>query len=175
MYGVPFSFTKYYFTQKIENVYRTLQNPKVILSSDLLKGFHSDVISKENIINIEDLRTYEPQHEIFQPKETDTAFIQFSSGSTGDPKGIVLTHKNILTNLAAICVGLDVYDSDIFTNWMPLYHDLGLFGCHLCPIFSQANQYLIDPIDFVKKPSTLLMKFRQVPAAMPMCPMGLSI
>jgi acyl-CoA synthetase (AMP-forming)/AMP-acid ligase II len=150
----PVSFSEFNQpAKKIENVYRTLQNPKVILSGDLLQGFQSDVISPENLINADDLQTGNQNSEIYQPKETDIAFIQFSSGSTGDPKGITLTHKNILTNIAAIGVGLDIHDADVFTNWMPLYHDMGLFGYHLCPVFSQANQYLIDPIDFVKKPS----------------------
>lgn len=153
----PVSFSE--FNQpahKIENVYRTLTNPKIILSSDLLKGFQSDVIPPECLINAEDLAADHPGPEIYRPNETDIAFIQFSSGSTGAPKGIILTHKNILTNLAAIGVGLDVYDTDVFTNWMPIYHDMGLFGYHLCPVFSQTNQYLIDPVDFVKKPSIWL-------------------
>ena len=153
----PVSFSEFNQpAQKIENVYRTLQNPKVILSSDLLNGFQSEVILPESLINAEDLKSGNKNAEIYQPAETDLAFIQFSSGSTGDPKGIMLTHKNILTNLAAIGVGLDVFDTDVFTNWMPLYHDMGLFGYHLCPIFGQTNQYLIDPIDFVKKPSIWL-------------------
>jgi len=150
----PMSFTEFNQpAQKIENVYRILQNPRVILSSDLLKGFQSDVIPSKNLINPESLKNDYPEPILFQPKETDIAFIQFSSGSTGDPKGIVLTHKNILTNLAAISVGLDISDADVMTNWMPLYHDMGLFGFHLCPVFAQSNHYLIDPVDFVKKPA----------------------
>jgi acyl-CoA synthetase (AMP-forming)/AMP-acid ligase II len=150
----PLSFSEFNQpAQKIENVYKTLGNPKVILSADLLKGFQSEVISSENLVTTEDLKSDSPVPDLYHPKESDIAFIQFSSGSTGDPKGIMLTHKNILTNLAAIGVGLDVYDTDVFTNWMPLYHDMGLFGYHLCPIFGQTDQYLIDPIDFVKKPS----------------------
>lgn len=157
----PVSFTEFNQpAQKIENVFRILENPKVILSVDLLQGFHSAVIPSENIINAEELKKITPENlnnhyqESFLAKSdgTDIAFIQFSSGSTGDPKGIVLTHQNILTNLAAISVGLDIYDTDVMTNWMPLYHDMGLFGFHLVPVFAQSNHYLIDPVDFVKKP-----------------------
>jgi acyl-CoA synthetase (AMP-forming)/AMP-acid ligase II len=136
----PVSFSEFNQpTHKIENVYRTLDNPKIILSSELLKGFQSDIIPSESLIDVETLTPEHPAPEIYQPEETDLAFIQVSSGSTGDPKGIMLTHRNILTNLAAIGVGLDVYDTDVFTNWMPLYHDMGLFGYHLCPIFCQTN------------------------------------
>ena len=150
----PVSFTEFNQpAQKIENVYRILQNPKVILSAELLQGFHSDVISSESLINADELKSQDGEPFLFTPDWTDTAFIQFSSGSTGDPKGIILTHKNILTNLEAISVGLDLSDQDITVNWMPLYHDMGLFGFHLGAVFSQSDIYLIDPVDFVKKPS----------------------
>jgi acyl-CoA synthetase (AMP-forming)/AMP-acid ligase II len=153
----PVSFTEFNQpARKIENVYRILQNPRVILSADLLTGFHSNVIPEKDLINSEDLKNDSPGPDLFQPKETDIAFIQFSSGSTGDPKGIILTHKNILPNLAAICAGLDVYDTDVYVSWLPLYHDMGLFAYHICPILGQTDQYLIDTVDFVKKPTIWL-------------------
>lgn len=167
----PVSFTEFNQpAQKIENVYRILQNPRVILSSDLLKGFQSDVIPSKNLINPENLKNDYPEPILFQAKETDIAFIQFSSGSTGDPKGIVLTHKNILTNLAAISVGLDISDEDVMANWMPLYHDMGLFGFHLCPVFAKSNHYLIDPVDFVKKPTIWLDVMDKVRCSITGCP-----
>jgi acyl-CoA synthetase (AMP-forming)/AMP-acid ligase II len=153
----PVSFNEFNQpARKIENVYSTLKSPKVIISADLLKSFHSDVISSKNLITTEDLKYGLPDYFQFQPKETDIAFIQFSSGSTGDPKGIILTHKNILPNLAAICAGLDVDETDVYASWLPLYHDMGLFAYHICPILAMANQYLIDTIDFIKKPALWL-------------------
>jgi len=150
----PVSFTEFNQpAQKILNVFRILKNPKMILSDDLLHVFQSESIPAENIISAEKLKAADQGKYIYEANESDTAYVQFSSGSTGDPKGIVLTHKNILTNLAAISVGLDIYDNDVFTNWMPLYHDMGLFGYHLCPLFANNNQYLIDPVDFVKRPA----------------------
>ncbi|MFA4864535.1 MAG: AMP-binding protein, partial [Bacteroidales bacterium] len=167
----PMSFTEFNQpAQKIENVYRILQNPRVILSSDLLKGFQSDVIPSKNLINPESLKNDYPEPILFQAKETDIAFIQFSSGSTGDPKGIILTHKNILTNLAAISIGLDISDNDVMANWMPLYHDMGLFGFHLCPVFAKSNHYLIDPVDFVKKPTIWLDVMDKVRCSITGCP-----
>lgn len=156
--------------QKIENVYRILQNPKMILSSELISSFTSDIIPSENIFNTEDLTHPYVEPIIVTVQETDVAFIQFSSGSTGDPKGIILTHRNILANIDAICVGLDVSDTDVFTNWMPLYHDMGLFGCHMCPVFGQCNQYLIEPVDFVKKPTLWLDVMEKVRTTITGCP-----
>ncbi len=168
----PVSFTEFNTpAQKIENVYRILGKPAVILSADLVKSFQSEVISLESIINAEELKDPGTEPFVITPGNTgDIAFIQFSSGSTGDPKGIVLTHQNILTNIAAICVGLDIHDSDVMSNWMPLYHDMGLFGFHICPVFAQSNHYLIDPVDFVKKPTTWLDTIDKVKSTITGCP-----
>ncbi|MBP6976894.1 MAG: AMP-binding protein [Bacteroidales bacterium] len=167
----PLSFTEFNQpAQKIDNVFRTLQNPKIILSADLYGSFQSDVIPAASLINAEELKNQTEEFVWTKPKESDIAFIQFSSGSTGDPKGIILTHKNILTNIAAIGAGLDFHNTDVFTNWMPLYHDMGLFGYHICPIFSLSNQYLIDPVDFVKKPSLWLDVMDEVRCTITGCP-----
>lgn len=87
---------------------------------------------------------------------SDVAFIQFSSGSTGDPKGIMLTHFNILVNLDAIRIGLDFHQGETTGNWMPLFHDMGLIGYHLTPLYCSINQWHIETIDFIKNPGLWL-------------------
>jgi len=167
----PVSFTGFNQpARKIENVFRILQNPRVILSADLINSFHSEVIPSGNLINAEELKISQAETFLFKLHATDIAFIQFSSGSTGDPKGIVLTHHNILTNIAAISIGLDLSDEDVAVNWMPLYHDMGLFGYHLCAVFAKCNQYLIDPVDFVKKPTIWLDIMSKMRCTITGCP-----
>ncbi len=167
----PVSFTEFNQpAKKIENVFIVLENAWILISDDLASVFRSDIFPANRIISLESLAgAIRP---FTQPEiaKNDIAFIQFSSGSTGDPKGIMLTHTNILTNLAAICVGLDVYDNDVFTNWMPLYHDMGLFGYHLCPIFGNCDQYLIDPVDFVKRPTIWLDTMEKARCSITGCP-----
>src|SRR6185295_15701956 len=58
----------------------------------------------------------------------DPAFIQYTSGSTGHPKGVLLTHANLLANIRAIGDGLEVKPTDVGVSWLPLYHDMGLIG-----------------------------------------------
>jgi acyl-CoA synthetase (AMP-forming)/AMP-acid ligase II len=82
----------------------------------------------------------------------DLAFIQFSSGSTGDPKGIMLTHENLMVNMDAIRIGLDLHYPDHIGNWMPLFHDMGLIGYHLTPLYSISFQYHVETIDFIMNP-----------------------
>jgi long-subunit acyl-CoA synthetase (AMP-forming) len=59
---------------------------------------------------------------------TDVALIQYTSGSTGNPKGVVLTHANILANLREIGRRIEPAPDDVVVSWLPLYHDMGLIG-----------------------------------------------
>jgi acyl-CoA synthetase (AMP-forming)/AMP-acid ligase II/acyl carrier protein len=68
------------------------------------------------------------------------------------PKGVVLTHKNILTNIRAIGIALNEDTSYLLLNWMPFYHDMGLIGFHLTPVYYCVDQFHINTMDFVKHP-----------------------
>jgi acyl-CoA synthetase (AMP-forming)/AMP-acid ligase II/acyl carrier protein len=86
------------------------------------------------------------------PQPDDVAFIQFSSGSTSDPKGVVLTHRNIITNLNAIAEGAGYTEQDISLSWMPLTHDMGLIGFHLNMLACNMSQCLIPTDLFSRRP-----------------------
>lgn len=101
---------------------------------------------------------------------SDVAFIQFSSGSTGDPKGIMLTHNNILVNLDAIRIGLNFQPGETTGNWMPLFHDMGLIGYHLTPLYCAINQWHIETIDFIKNPGLWLDMLTQKRVKITGCP-----
>jgi acyl-CoA synthetase (AMP-forming)/AMP-acid ligase II/acyl carrier protein len=87
-----------------------------------------------------------------------TAFIQFSSGSTSEPKGVVLTHGNILANADGSQRAARFSDEDVSLSWMPLTHDMGLIGFHLMIMYSGARQYLM-PTDLFVRRALLWMKF----------------
>ena len=59
------------------------------------------------------------------------ALIQYTSGSTGDPKGVVLSHANLLANIRAMGAVMEASSADVFVSWLPLYHDMGLIGAWL--------------------------------------------
>lgn len=88
----------------------------------------------------------------------DLAVVQFTSGSTALPKGVRLTHRNVMTGLAAIREGiaLDLEDQGGF--WLPLFHDMGLFGT-LSAILRGIPSHLWSPIAFVKDPARWLREF----------------
>ncbi|MGG3280960.1 amino acid adenylation domain-containing protein [Paenibacillus solani] len=93
-----------------------------------------------------------PEAEPYDADETDTAFIQFTSGSTGDPKGVVLTHGNLLSNMRAIIHGAHSTERDFSLSWLPLTHDMGLIGFHLSPLFCGMNQLHLPTSTFVLHP-----------------------
>ncbi len=92
------------------------------------------------------------------------AFIQFSSGSTSEPKGICLTHRNLATNIRASCERLEWGADDQSLSWMPLTHDMGLIGYHLTVFAAGMNQAVMDTSLFVRRPLLWLSKASELRA-----------
>ncbi len=82
----------------------------------------------------------------------DVAFIQFSSGSTSTPKGVVLTHRNILANCQGVSEIVKFTPEDVSVSWMPLTHDMGLIGFHIFMFGNHLQQYLMPTDLFVRRP-----------------------
>jgi acyl-CoA synthetase (AMP-forming)/AMP-acid ligase II/3-oxoacyl-(acyl-carrier-protein) synthase len=88
----------------------------------------------------------------------DLAYLQFSSGSTGDPKGVELTHRNLLTNTADLFSALGGGPDDALLGWMPLTHDMGLIGMHLMSLLSGVRHCLMPTQLFIRRPALWLKK-----------------
>lgn len=100
----------------------------------------------------------------------DTAFIQFSSGSTGEPKGVVLSHHNLMSNIRSILNGSKATEDDISLSWMPLTHDMGIIGFHLSPLVLNTDVYLMSPELFVRRPNLWLDKISEKKATVSAAP-----
>ena len=98
--------------------------------------------------------TAEPPRTALQP--TDIALIQYTSGSTGEPKGVVLTHANVISNVRAIGQGVGVRPDDVGVCWLPLYHDMGLIGCWLFCLYYGLPVAVTSPIAFLRRPQRWL-------------------
>ena len=87
----------------------------------------------------------------------ELSYIQFSSGSTSEPKGIVATQASLSANCRAIIQeGLQVREGDRAVSWLPLYHDMGLVGFFIAPLYSQLSIDFLSPTDFARRPGTWL-------------------
>lgn len=92
----------------------------------------------------------------------DIAHFQLTSGSTGEPSLIAITHGSLCANVSAIVDALDVTADDVYVSWLPLYHDLGLVGTCLTALFADANLYLISPFDYLRDPMLWLRTISEV-------------
>ena len=98
------------------------------------------------------------------------ALIQYTSGSTGDPKGVVLSHANLLANIRAMGGVMDASSADVFVSWLPLYHDMGLIGAWLGCLHFAAPLYVMSPLSFLVRPESWLWamhRFRATYSASP--------
>ncbi|MBQ1498709.1 MAG: fatty acyl-AMP ligase [Sphingomonas sp.] len=87
-----------------------------------------------------------------EAKTTDIAYLQYSSGSTRFPHGVVITHHALLNNLAAHSHGMHVTDGDRCVSWLPWYHDMGLVGCLLSVVANQVSTDYLKTEDFARRP-----------------------
>ncbi len=102
--------------------------------------------------------------QIYNASPEDPAFIQYSSGSTSDPKGVCLTHRNLCTNVRAIIEATHWMQDDQSLSWMPLTHDMGLIGYHLSVMAAGMNHAVMDTNVFVRRPLLWMSKANELRA-----------
>lgn len=110
------------------------------------------------VISFEDIATY-PKSDALRPfGEDGMCYIQYSSGSSSSPKGIIGTQFSVTSNCEGICGegGLDIGEGDRGVSWLPLYHDMGLIGFVIAPMMAQMSVDFMDPSDFTRRPITWL-------------------
>lgn len=124
-------------------------------TNDLMAEFSE--LSRRTILvdEIDDISQLGEKHRV---SPEDTALVQFSSGSTSQPKGVVLTHANILTNIDASIEAAGLREDDVTLSWMPLSHDMGLIGFHLTFLVCNSHQNLMATDLFVRRPLLWLKK-----------------
>ena len=94
-------------------------------------------------------------------KASDIALLQYTSGSTGDPKGVVLTHANLLANIRAIGEAVELGPKDVGVSWLPLYHDMGLIGAWLTLLHFGVPLAVMSPLAFLTRPERWLKAFQK--------------
>jgi len=89
-------------------------------------------------------------------KGADAAMIQYTSGSTSAPKGVLLSHDNLLANIRAVALGANVGPTDVGVSWLPLYHDMGLIGAWFAGLYHGFPLTMMSPLTFLSRPERWL-------------------
>jgi len=105
------------------------------------------------VVTTEELDTLSAPFDVHRPKAEDTLFLQFTSGSTRTPRGVVVTHESLARNAWSCIEGIGVdLEAERFASWLPLYHDMGLIAFVLVPVLHRLDAWLMPTLDFVKHP-----------------------
>ena len=112
--------------------------------------------SLKTITTADHLRAQSSPATVARPHPDDPALIQYTSGSTGDPKGVLLSHANILANVRAIGNAFEIGPDDVAVSWLPLYHDMGLIGLWLGALYFGVPAAIMSPLAFLSRPSRWL-------------------
>lgn len=129
-----------------------------LTTTDILASTQAKVAENRELASLQwfatDGITGEPiSKEAIAPITSDTlAFLQYTSGSTGNPKGVMVSHGNLVYNERMVEVAYQHTDKTIFVGWLPLFHDMGLIGNVLQPLYLGIPSILMSPVAFLQKP-----------------------
>ena len=155
--------------QKIFHVWEAIKAPIVADSSnerafavltDMFKGTGATLIASEDLITEARIVDFQ-EDDRYIPQHDDSAVLQFSSGSTGMPKGARLKHRNLIANIRALRAIEGGTSEDRLVTWLPYFHDFGLFGCHLMPMLAGMDQIKMDPFQFAQRPFLWMEKIHE--------------
>ncbi len=139
-----------------------LNNASVTLLITVLEAKPLAQLLKTHVQSLRSITTaQELMHSATEPvrvigKADDLALLQYTSGSTGEPKGVMLTHANLIANIRAMGAAVEADASDIFVSWLPLYHDMGLIGAWLGSLYHAIPFVVMSPLTFLARPERWL-------------------
>lgn len=130
-----------------------LENTKALTATDMtlldgLQVLDASLLDETSFESVAEFAWSRQPHEI--------AFLQYTSGSTGDPKGVVVLHRNLTSNLRAMMEALQIGPADRIYSWLPLFHDMGLIAGLLMGIYAGIPAYVASPRHFVARPDSWL-------------------
>ncbi len=152
---------------KLFRIAGQLKNPTIFTDEDLLQRFREfaadhnlsggvELLDNRCLTDVDVIS--DTTGRVYSPSLEELAFVQYSSGSTSDPKGVCLTHGNMTSTLAGQVAGLKFESSDVALSWMPLTHDMGLIGYHITMLAAGIDHAIMDTSVFVRRPLLWLSK-----------------
>ncbi|MBL1255644.1 AMP-binding protein [Methylocystis sp. Sn-Cys] len=144
--------------QRLQSIFRDATPSMILTTAALRDRFETEAQSQLSAIacgwtTTDEIAVDEAESwDGYTPDPNQIAFLQYTSGSTGDPRGVMITHANLLSNEELIKKSFAHDDLCDLVGWLPLYHDMGLIGNVLQPLYVGATAYLMSPMAFLEKP-----------------------
>lgn len=136
----------------------------------LAASIRPHVPTMDDAVSTSDLSSVQSTTRPVTADARETALLQYTSGSTGDPKGVVLSHANLLANIRAMGEAMKGDSTDVFVSWLPLYHDMGLIGAWLGSLYFGARLYIMSPLAFLAHPESWLWTIHRYRATLSAAP-----
>lgn len=147
--------------ERLEIICSEEKDMKIVVNDYFLPMIKLKDEMLNNVITVEELERCCMEGEVVEVDGEQIALIQYSSGSTSMPKGIILTHKNIICNVNDIIVRSNLTKEDVAGSWMPLSHDMGLIGFHMTPLCRGFSQFLMQSEVFLRNPIFFLKQIEK--------------
>ena len=125
-------------------------------AQSLARLLRAQIDTLHSVLTVEALSQSGASLNRYPARPHDVAFLQYTSGSTGNPKGVILTHDNLLANLRVMGRVVGIESTDVFVSWLPLYHDMGLIGAWLGSLYFAYRLVLMSPLTFLARPARWL-------------------
>ena len=141
---------------------RILANARIVTLITVLEAqsvgrlLRAQIDGLHSVVTVEDLSQSGGTLNRYPVRPHDIAFLQYTSGSTGSPKGVILTHDNLLANIRIMGQVVEIDSTDVFVSWLPLYHDMGLIGAWLGSLYFACRLILMSPLTFLARPARWL-------------------
>lgn len=135
-------------------------SPALVVASDGLADYARRAMADAGL-DREPWRPRQADEEAEVRPAGELALLQFTSGSSGSPRGVMVTWENLEANSDLIARMAGYEDGDVVASWLPLYHDMGLIGCFLTPIARQGTLKLMRPDHFIRDPARWLRCFAE--------------
>ncbi|MDA0250487.1 MAG: fatty acyl-AMP ligase [Actinomycetota bacterium] len=139
-----------HWAEDTTNVIDMIEAKAVVISDPFLAA--APVLAERGItvLTVEDLLAADPIDPV-ETGEDDVALMQLTSGSTGSPKAVIITHRNIYSNAEAMFIGAQYdVDTDVMVSWLPCFHDMGMVGFLTIPMYFGAELVKVTPMDFLR-------------------------
>ena len=157
-------------TSQLAEIFRSAK-PRLVLCSSVNRRELENVasfqgmVAPEHLLETDALEAGEgADWKVPETTQDDIAFMQYTSGSTSAPKGVIVSHRNLLANLSMIQESLGTNENTIGVSWLPLYHDMGLIGGVLQPFYCGGTSTLLAPAAFLQRPALWLETISQTRA-----------